>query len=323
MKSSNVYNAVMAYVGSFPLQKLQDKNFLKIAPTHDSISLFNRVSTDIMGEEYRDVFPVLRNGNNTWMSLNRPIQKDYIEQSALQLQLKKIFGMGSDVYDEGSGYGGSVSLASDLIERTNKSNGYAYAEYSYLSASERGKMLMENAVRSTAIGAQKVWEVTPLKMAEMFGRLTSLNQDYTLTLSAEKVKEHEIQIYKSFSKGYEEARPLQLEGMNRVISSEGTAHGMTANLQIEQKVDKVVCYGKYYLYAKTGTINSDPENHTDRHRLGVVIANRDLSKMPIDKLDEVKFYVVYFTFNRTGQFGTYATILKEIMESDTFKRYMN
>lgn len=257
------------------------------------------------------------------MSLNRPIQKDYIKQSALQLQLKKIFGMGSEVYDEGAGYGGSVSLASDLIERTNESNGYAYAEYSYLSASERSKMLMENAIRSTAIGAQKVWEVTPLKMAEMFGRLTSLNQDYTLTLSAEKVKEHGIQIYKSFSKGYKEARPLQLEGMNRVISSEGTAHRMTAILQVEQEADKAVRYGKYYLYAKTGTINSNSRNHTDRHRLGVVIADQDLSKTPIDKLYKVKFYVVFFAFNRTGHFGTYATILKEIMESDTFKRYMN
>lgn len=324
MKSSNVYNATMAYIGSFPLHELQEKDFLKIAHTHDSISLLNRVSVDIIGEEYRDAFPVLRNGdNNIWMSLNRPIQKDYIKQSALQLQLKKIFGMGSEVYDEGAGYGGSVSLASDLIERTNESNGYAYAEYSYLSASERSKMLMENAIRSTAIGAQKVWEVTPLKMAEMFGRLTSLNQDYTLTLSAEKVKEHGIQIYKSFSKGYKEARPLQLEGMNRVISSEGTAHRMTAILQVEQEADKAVRYGKYYLYAKTGTINSNSRNHTDRHRLGVVIADQDLSKTPIDKLYKVKFYVVFFAFNRTGHFGTYATILKEIMESDTFKRYMN
>lgn len=323
MKSSNVYNATMAYIGSFPLHELQDRDFLKIAHTHDTISLFNRVSADIMGEEYRDAFPVLRNGNNIWMSLNRPIQKDYIEQSALQSQLKNFFGMGSEVYDEGAGFGGSVSLASDLIERTNESNGYAYAEYSYLNASERSKMLMENAIRSTAIGAQKVWEVTPLKMAEMFGRLTSLNQNYTLTLSAEKVKEDDIQTYKSYSKGYKEARPLQLEGMNRVISSEGTAHKMTAVLQVEQEADKAVRYGKYYLYAKTGTINSDSKSHTDRHRLGVVIANQDLSKTPIDKLDKVKFYVVYFTFNRTGQFRTYATILKEIMESETFKRYMN
>lgn len=323
MKSSNVYNAVMAYIGSFPLQELQDKNFLKVAPTYDGISLFNRVSASIVGEKYQEAFPVLRDGNNIWMSLNRPIQKEYIEQSALQLQLKNFFGMGSNVYDKGAGYGGSVSLASDLIERANESNGYAYAEYSYLSASERSKMLMENAIRSTAIGAQKVWEVTPLKMAEMFGRLTSLNQKYTLTLSAERVKSHETQLCKSFSEGYLEARPLQLEGMNRVISNEGTAHRMAANLQIEQNADKAVRYGKYYLYAKTGTINSDSRDHVDRHRLGVVITDQDLRKTPIDKLDKVKFYVVYFTFNRTGRFGVYATVLKEIMESETFKQYMN
>ena len=111
--------------------------------------------------------------------------------------------------------------------------------------------------------------------------------------------------------------------MNRVISNEGTAHRMAANLQIEQNADKAVRYGKYYLYAKTGTINSDSRDHVDRHRLGVVITDQDLRKTPIDKLDKVKFYVVYFTFNRTGRFGVYATVLKEIMESETFKQYMN
>ena len=323
MKSSNVYNATMVYIGSFTFHELQDKNFLEIAHTHDGVSLFNRVPSSIIGEEYQKAFPILKNGNNIWMSLNRPIQKEYIEQSVLQLQLRDFFGVDANIYGEGAGYGGSVSLAPELIERNVLSNGYAYAEYSYLNASERGKMLMENAVRSTAIGAQRVWEVTPLKMTEMFGRLTSLNQNYGLTLSVEKTKKRCAQTYKSFSEGYREARPLQLDGMNRVISSEGTANRIASILRVEQKSGKAIRFGKYYLYAKTGTINSDSRNHADRHRLGVIITKQDLSKTPIDKLDEVKFYVVYFTFNRTGQFETYANILKEIVESDTFKRYMN
>lgn len=322
MKSSNVYNAMMVYIGSFPMNKLQDKEFLKIASTHDGTSLFNSVPASIIGEEYREAFPVLRNGKNIWMSLNCPLQKEFIEQSALQLQLRDFFGIGAGGYEDEVGHGRSVSLAADLIEQTDDSNEYAYAEYSYLSAIERSRMLMENAIRSTAIGAQKVWEVTPLKMAEMFGRLTSLDQNYTLTLSTEMAKKHDVQRYESFSEGYKKARILQMKGMNRVISNEGTAYKMAVALGIGKKTDKSVRYGKYYLYAKTGTINSDSGDHTDRHRLGIVISDRDLSQIPIDKLDEVKFYVVYFTFDRTGQFGIYATILKEIMESKTFKQYM-
>lgn len=323
MKSSNVYNATMVYIGSFPLGNLQDKNFLKIAHTRDSISLFNSVPANIVGEKFQEVFPVLKNGNHVWMSLNCPIQKEFIGQSVLHLQLKDFFGLGSDTYGEGAEYAESVSLIPELAEKNDYSNGYAYGEYSYLSVSERSKMLMENAIRSTAIGAQKVWEVTPLKMAEMFGRLASLDQNYTLTLSADKAKKHEARMCNSCSKGYMEARPLQMEGMNRVISSKGTAQRMVASLQLEQKSDSSIRCGKYYLYAKTGTINSDIRNHADRHRLGVIITDKNLSVTPVDKLDKVKFYVVYFTFDKTGQFGLYATILKEIMESDTFKRYMD
>lgn len=322
MKSSNVYNATMIYIGSFPLRQLQDDRFLKIAHEHDGISLFNHVKPTIVGDKFQEVFPVLRGNNGIWMSLNSPIQKEYIEQSVLHLQLKDFFGLGADIYDKNAEYGGSISLASDLLSRTRLSNGYAYAEYSYLNAIERSKMLMENGIRSTAIGAQKVWEVTPFKMAEMFGRLVSLDKSYTLTLSEEIAKGHEAEICNSFTNGYNEARPLQLGGMNRVISRDGTARGMLSSLHVEQMSDRSVRYGKYYLYAKTGTINSDSRNHLDRHRLGVVITNQDMTKTPVDELDKVKFYVVYFTFDQTGYSKTYAAILKEIMESETFKRYM-
>ena len=322
MKSSNVYNATMIYIGSFPRRRFHDVDFLKIAHDHDGNTLFNHVKPTITGDNYREQFPILRVNNGVWMSLNSSIQKEYIEQSVLHLQLKDLFDLGSDIYDTNAGYGGSVSLASDLLSRTRLSNGYAYAEYSYLNAIERSKMLMENGIRSTAIGAQKVWEVTPFKMAEMFGRLVSLDKNYTLTLSQEIAKGHDAEICNSFTKGYNEARPLQLGGMNRVISSDGTARGMLTNLHVEQMSDKSVRYGKYYLYAKTGTINSDSRNHLDRHRLGVVITNQDMTKTPVDELDKVKFYVVYFTFDKTGYSNTYAAILKEIMESETFKRYM-
>ena len=321
MRSSNVYNATMVYIGSFPLYELQNKNFLKIANSHDGISLFNHIPAGIVGEKYQEAFPILKDGD-IWMSLNRSIEKKYMKESALQLQMRNFFGVDADVHGEGSGYGGSVSLFPDLIERNSYSNGYAYAEYSYLNASERSKMLMENAIRSTAIGAQKVWEVTPLKMAEMYGRLASMDQNYELTLSANKAQKYKKQIYKYLSSGYKEARPLQMEGMNRVISNEGTARSMVRSLRIEQKANGAIRCGKYYLYAKTGTINSDSRNYIERHRLGVVITNKDLTKISVDKLDDVKFYVVYFTFDKIGQFSTYATILDEIMESETFKQYM-
>lgn len=283
--------------------------------------MFNHIPRNISGEKYQEAFPILKNGD-IWMSLNRPIEKDCIKESALQLQMKHFFGVDSDVYGDESGYGGSISLFPNLIERNSYSNGYAYAEYSYLNASERSKMLMENAIRSTAIGAQKVWEVTPLKMAEMYGRLASMNQNYELTISADKTQKHKKQIYKDLTRGYREARPLQMEGMNRVISSEGTARSMVKSLQVEQKTSGAIRCGKYYLYAKTGTINSDSRNYIERHRLGVVIANKDLTEISVNKLNDVKFYVVYFTFDKTGQFSTYATILDEIMKSETFKQYM-
>ena len=53
--------------------------------------------------------------------------------------------------------------------------------------------------------------------------------------------------------------------------------------------------GKYFLYAKTGTLTLS-ENIKDDRMLAVIITNRDLSQVTSPK--DYKFYVVYFSFKQ-------------------------
>ena len=69
-------------------------------------------------------------------------------------------------------------------DEQNRHVGYAFLERSKFDSRQGVKEdeFMENAIRSTAIGAAKVWYVTPWKMAEAYGRMASLNHNRHLNI---------------------------------------------------------------------------------------------------------------------------------------------
>ena len=324
--SSNVYNAVMAYIGSFPYDVLSTSGFTDISATHNEQTLFAAISQQEarQTQTFRHRFPVLRRERNLF-TLNRKLQSNEQPRCLLETSLHDMF-FRNDTIDEFIGT--NVDYASplgNLLYAKDIGNHYAYVEKSYL-ANRQGNnesLLLENAIRSTAIGAQQVWEVTPWKMAESFGRMASLNSSFYLSVL--KRRPISYTLFPNLSSGYCDARPQQMKGLSDVLTL-GTAGGQMktgGKMGITTAPDEHSnMYGGYYLYAKTGTI-SENNGESDRHRLGVIIANRDLAQTEIKDLEHMRYVVVYFTMTTGAQWQIYADVIRLIMESTEFSNYMN
>lgn len=334
--SSNVYNALMAYIGSWPKDHF-DKQFLSISNNVDGNHLFAKYNRG----NFTDAFPILKSDKGNIRLNAHPIGKgeSWLDNSLMQENFNTLFNFGRNLEEVGSHsfFEGNNDLNIDRPYYIAKENGresrrrimpsYSFVEPSALLSEVRSEKsdsinsldFMELAIRSTAIGAQKVWNATPYGMAQAFGRMASLNQDYNLTVLDSSLVMPSYKRFEDLSKGYLDARPTQFMGMNDIFKPEtnGTAKSMRLkNGTITDKNNKT-----YYLYAKTGTIG--PKNDPNHHRFAVIITDRKLFDKDGDKdLENMKFYVLYFTYTRPG-FQEYADIIQEVVDSKEFDAYMN
>ncbi len=317
--SSNVYNAVMAYIGSFCDFDLGNDGF-KIASDYDGQSLFAKWSGALSGDNYIMRFPLLSTNGHTIFTLNRKIISDDQPSSIINLSLNEMFfrcqnedEIRQDMYANPA-YG--LLQTNDVCRHI----GYAFLERSKFD-SRQGKNeyeFMENAIRSTAIGAAKVWYVTPWKMAEAYGRMASLNRNLHLNI----VKQKKQLPYESFARltdGYWHARPEQMKGLSDVLlSGTGKSVGTNKELNITEGGKNASNHvGDYYLYAKTGTIGKG-----DHHRFGVIISNTDLITANEDALKKARYVTLYFAFSDNDHMTTYAKVIRRVMDSTEFKQYM-
>lgn len=315
--SSNVYNALMAYIGSFCDFDLNE-NGLKIASDYDGQSLFAKWNGPLTKDNYVKRFPLISTNGHTPFTLNRKIVSDDQSSSILNISMHDMFfrcqnddEIRQDMYANPA-YG--LLQADDTCRHV----GYAFLERSKFD-SRQGKTeneFLENAIRSTAIGAAKVWYVTPWKMAEAYGRMASLNRNLHLNI----VKQEKRASYESFARltsGYWHARSEQMKGMSDVITN-GTGSSVGVKLQVisgGQKASNHV--GGYYIYAKTGTIGKG-----DHHRFGVIISDTDLATANEDDLKLAHYVTLYFAFSEPGKWQAYADVINCVMSSTEFKQYM-
>ena len=162
-------------------------------------------------------------------------------------------------------------------------------------------------------------------MAEAYARMASLNDAYRLTIFGNPRTQTDAgasyRPFAALSSGYRNARSSQLLGMSDVMTK-GTGIWMRALLHVEDNGnDSSNRVGRYYIYAKTGTISAS-RRETDRHRFGVIIADSDLATTPVDRLDDVRYVVLFFTVDSKAQWDMYRKVIKDVMESSDFKAYM-
>lgn len=330
--SSNVYNALMIYIGSFPYGVLTSAGFNEVATTHNEQTLFANITSHEFHNTatFRHRFPILRQGNNIF-SLNQTIQSSDQPSSLFESSMHEMFFRNDtvDEFRQNMPYDYYVSpLSSSLNANWDKrNNGYSYIEKSFFRSRQgtSKQLLLENAIRSTAIGAQQVWEVTPWKMAESFGRMASLNRSFYLSVLKRRPPSYRLFEGVANNDGYSDARPVQMKGMSDVLTINGNGNLGTAwrtgghlGMRHAPEMQSNQLDG-YYLYAKTGTIGED---NKEQHRLGVIIADHDLAQTDVDDLEDVKFFVIYFTVSTTAKWNLYADVITLIMNSPEFISYM-
>ncbi len=312
-KSSNVYNALMAYLGSWP-KAHYNGNFMSVADTVDRNTAFARISGSIAKDSlFRENFPILKKNGERFRLNAQPVGsgREWLDNSLLQERMSELFGIHPKAKPQDA-----TSFIEKIGGKTHR--GYSYLEPSTLSSFERSQkssspLFVERAVRSTAIGAGNVWNITPVKMAESYGRMATLNKNYTLSLLK---GENKYEKFDELSSGYLDARKELFGGMNDIFTS-----GTAAKLK---NVKKTLESKGLYIYGKTGTIA--PPKGKDQHRLGVLITNRNLETTRGESLADIRFYVLYFSFSRAPgkyeKWDDYENVLNKVIESPEFNEYM-
>ena len=350
-KSSNYYNSLLAYIGSFRSSDLNQDGFLKSHTSKDGSSLFynvkfpskpirkkNQSEAEYLKEmnkyanDYINTFPGVQYGEGKVMSFNKFLQADMAldTEALLPKGLRDNFG---------------------LMPKTSNENLYSCFNMSVrnMNVTTNGatknmisnRQLNEYMVRSVAIGSNSVWTVTPLKMAEMFGRLISLNKNYELSYEVSEKEDYELFNFDdSWKNGYNSYKPVRaelLKGMSMVFGGNGTAHHVYNGIpkvigrdlsgeQVKLDIDTGDGKKSFYIYGKTGTINGfwGPENKED-HLLATIITDREVSSCSAKELEDMKFYVIYQVdyANTSGRWiSVDREILETVLNSQAFKDYM-
>lgn len=337
-QSSNYYNAMMVYIGSFTKEQLKRDSIFGYNG-RDSLTLFRKLNKNpnqMNSTEYFSSFPIMKikvKGKEEYYSFNREIDSTGIKRSILHEQFEKNFRLDSTLnFDKV--YSLYPSLASKV------STNYVYPDRSVINLNARivndrpndDNDLTNNAIRFTAIGASKVWEVSPIKMAEMYGIAISRNKSYTLTIEPGDSNKYES--IESETK----ANVDFYKGLSSVFTDEknGTAREIYNEILRDKELKQAFEEKKYFIYGKTGTIdNSFNRRSKEDHLLAVVITNKDLTDeknitkgiFKKDVLKDMKFYVIYICQNnyRPGLncFSIHAKLIKEVMNSECFKSYMS
>ena len=289
-KSSNYYNALVTYFGNYDIGELKNLSQI-IEPTSDMSN-----------------YPVFEINGKTYKFKNSPNKdrQNSILNTALALNFKMNVALDSKdstrfVSEE---WLHSAKVANHPWVFPASSNAYLQQMRDLPSEALR--------LKQYTLGSSPL-RITPLMMAEMYGRLYSLHPDFYACITRNgnvQSEKWDVPNGKNADDMFDFYKKNLFRGMANCVTI-GTASKDLAG------VDKK---GKYFLYAKTGTLTLG-ENIKDDRMLAVIITNRDLSQVTNPK--DYKFYVVYFRYKQTGEMYNVSKIINQIIESKSFSTYMS
>ena len=326
-KSSNFYNAMMAYIGSHNVNCFVPENlesFLTVAEEKDGKSLFykSKPSLYMTKDEYEESWPNMhRKNTQTFVRFN--MKPDTLQnESLLQTRMYSLFGL-PDSYDP--------STNTDLYPSFSDSNRRSYVnpENSYLDAAARTKKsereFTEIAIRQTAIGQRSVWNVSPFDMAQMYCRLLPGQADMTFTLDPQVKKPKPRDLESDSNADFDKTIRSLFGSLEKVYSFEsGTANAVYSaikDLLFDQHGNQ-----RYWVYGKTGTIGGGMSSsviRNDDRLLATIITNQDLTGA-VD-ISTLRYYVVYSVlYNQSTPFNDIrGNMLRKIICDPAFVEYMN
>lgn len=353
-KSSNYYNSIMAYLGTYSASELSSaagifrdsrvykgmtfsakpsrKNYGTDAQYNRALRQYN---ADL--ERYEaavNSFPTMfiDKASRKPVAFDRFLTPQMIQntQALLPKGLSDNFGLKAVVSER-------------ISDRP-----YTYFNMSIRKGMTSDRQLNEYAVRSVAIGNNSAWNVSPRRMAEMYGRVVGLNKSYKLSLDAKEdegkpyVTEHELfDIHNTWDDAdeYQTVRKELLIGMSEVFSDSkyataaslllpgtklGQKNGKDVHLALDDGTES--SSPKLYIYGKTGTINGYwGDLNGEDHMLATIITDRPLSMCGADDLKNVKFYVIYqvdYCYRESGWKEVDKEVILKVLQSKAFKDYM-
>lgn len=334
-RSSNYYNAIMAYFGMLTPAQID-------AMFDGNLFMDSSFSTQ---EQYQAAFPVMRirgrGGNSSFryfVSVN-----DYLNQDALLPSgLRDYFGLPSTGILTPGLYSRLPKYVEDddgqVFPRSAVFTNMSYFNMDMRRDYTRERERNEYGVRSVALGMNSAWSVSPVKMAEMYGRMITANRAYSLTLDPDEEPRHEPMIpvmqLSADNGGFLQERAPLVRGMSYVFRSfredrlrDGTAVSVYNNTiqNLGVLLDSDTGEG-YYVYGKTGTIDGQWNHRASQdHLLAVIITDQRISSITdYEELQRVRFYVIYFVdCNRSAWQEVDRSILAEVLRSDSFNQYMH
>ncbi|GAB2616016.1 hypothetical protein GCM10027035_10630 [Emticicia sediminis] len=321
--SSNFYHSALLFLGSYHRDDFKKNNQYKIENALSSnLSDPNNQfpALEVAGVPYR-----LKSFKEKAWPRSSKDEKTYFgnEKSLLALGIDKNLGLiveDIDKTDRNIKGKGRVDYADSVVYdklREQQVGGFlwSFPEQSYFIQAERkhpnALTNFFNGLKNPTLGGTP-YNVTPMKMTEMFGKMISQNKDYSLHLTNRDFGQSTWKIDSTWQNEtfVDFMQQNVLEGMKQVLLGGGTASGLFGGTNV---------YRNYYCYAKTGTIKEGKQN--DSKRLALIISQSDLTQT---FGQPNKFYVVYFTANEADnqEWAVYRAIINQIIDSESFKNYM-
>lgn len=334
--SSNFYNSLMVFMGFY-----QGNDLAEALRKGSSSDLFERY------ERATNKFPAFTLGNQKYV-FEKWVGNDGMDShqgGALQVGFQENFGLWPSntnaPEDKKQRYSYWYNIYNDddlfYIPRIGQEfskkrrdmgdfysrHAFAFPRFSYLPEQMRigENQNYKDALNGTTLG-NNLFQVTPLKMAEMYGKLFSQNKAYSLTLNPNYEQSYEPFVRaKEYDRGgvYENILSNHLfKGMSQVTEPPGTARAL-------ENFTKELRKAGYQVYAKTGTISL--ANTEESQLLGVVITKGKLDGLEKDDFNDatrdLRFYVMYF-LNEEGKhfYPMIENALKQIYNSSEFQKYM-
>ena len=303
-RSSNYYNALVTYLGHY--DNLADAE-TRLFTVSTNINDFPRFRTDNSGKvfTFRDAPHAKANlllFDGLTKNFKVPTFTGYVDSLRYEFIHPSFYKKNSL---ESKAY--LASRFSWVFPQESTIYDYEMEE-SVLTPAER--------LRQYTLGSSPV-KVTPMKMAEMYGKLYSLHPDYHATVIPRHTRFIEPWLDNSGnpSKSYLSFYSRNLfKGMSNCAQI-GTAKYLGKEIN------------GYHIFAKTGTLSLGGDIPDDR-MLAVVICNKDLTEANnITSSDDYRFMVVYFRFKQcTINMNHYKkhirSIIHEIIKSNSFQNYM-
>lgn len=327
--SSNMYQSVMLFLGSYPKQaffkneQYNLKNVLVTQPGKNNdnprlmmhgIQFFlpnynarkgNWPSTD-QNEDKKSFFgnnnSLLANGLEKNVNL-RTTDKDKLDASAFTTD--KVNFVDSTLFGRFSNAPSSSFL-------------WSFPEESYFLQAERThKEIHQNfniGIKTATLGGYPL-KITPFKMNEMYLSMVNLNPGLRLSIihhAQPKAQWHIDETWKGTAGFKEFLAAYIMKGMEKVIFEGGTL-ARFSNLKAQ--------YPGYYFYAKTGTINEEMSGEKSSKRLVLIIADKDMTIA--SNIQNAKTYALYFTSDQTQLFDydLLSAIIDKTMHSKSLQYY--